>query len=127
MKRLAFALLLVGCYDAPVETPVNTVTQVETHRFVPGEQQVDLLFLIDNSNSMDKKQTELKARFPQLIAKLDQLQADKPASYHIGVVTSDLGAAGACSSDDGGKLIDSARKPRAGLSCGALGGGKRWI
>ena len=38
-----------------------------TIQFTPTERhKVDLLFMVDNSNSMDSMQQELKNRFPQL-------------------------------------------------------------
>jgi hypothetical protein len=56
---------------------------------------VDVLFMIDNSPSMSPKQAELRARFPELLDVLDQFQAQgSPGHYHLGVVTSDLGAGG---------------------------------
>jgi hypothetical protein len=73
--------------------------------------KVDLLFMIDNSPSVAPQQNELKARFPQLIKILEDFGKAKPAWYHIGVVTSDLGAGqfnlggGQCHPDGlGGKL-----------------------
>ncbi len=63
---------------------------------------VDLLFMIDNSRSMQPKQERLKAQFSTLIAKLGEFAASgHPATYHIGVVTSDL-AAGPLPSAGGG-------------------------
>src|SRR5262249_27616147 len=90
-------LLLLGvwaCLAPPVESPSTKTTQ-ESNTPVESavKNKVDLLFLIDNSPSMAPKQAELTARFPQLIKILDDF-GDKgsPAWYHIGVVTSDLGA-----------------------------------
>src|SRR5262249_8928966 len=55
--------------------------------------KVDILFLVDDSPSMSPKQQELRNRFPQLISIIDQFAAaGNKAWYHIGVVTSDLGA-----------------------------------
>ena len=89
-------LLLVGvwaCYNAPVETPapkVNQETDVKVQQNV--KNKVDILFMIDNSPSMSPKQQELKNRFPLLIKTLNDFGKANPASYHIAVVTSDLGA-----------------------------------
>jgi hypothetical protein len=55
-----------------------------------SDDDVDLLFVIDNSPSMAPKQDALKARFPDLQQRLDQFAADgRPRNYHIGVVTTD--------------------------------------
>ena len=82
--------------------------------------------MVDNSPGTSE-QPELMARFPQLIKQLDDAAAQgHPAWYHIGVVTSDLGAGqfilggGQCRpGGDGGKLQ---RKGKAAIvSCGELG------
>ncbi|HZS40801.1 MAG TPA: hypothetical protein VFF06_28405 [Polyangia bacterium] len=94
--------------------------------------KVDLLFMVDNSPSMSPKQAELKVRFPQLMQKLDAFGATTPIDYHIGVVTSDLGAgpfninSGQCHpGGDGGKL--QAKGAAADPNCGALGNGVSFI
>jgi hypothetical protein len=81
----------------PVETPVTTTVQetdVKVEQSV--KNKVDILFMVDDSNSMAPKQNELKLRFPELIKLLDNFGAmGHQAHYHIGVVTSDLGAGSA--------------------------------
>jgi len=74
---------------------------------------IDVLFVVDNSPSMSPKQNELKTRFAQLAAMFDAFGAQgHPGHYHIGVVTTDLGAgpftlgAGQCRpGGDRGQLI----------------------
>jgi hypothetical protein len=56
-------------------------------------REVDILFLVDNSPSMDPKQKALADNFPLMIAELDKLQDGRP-DLHIGVVSSDMGAGG---------------------------------
>ncbi len=70
---------------------------------------VDVLFVIDDSGTMSQEQENLAASFPKLIARLEGI---KPAvkSYHLGVVSTDLGAGGreigTCKgSGDDGKLL----------------------
>jgi hypothetical protein len=118
MKRLKVwlsPLALLGvwaCYNAPVETPAPRVIQETDVRVEQNvKNKVDIVFLIDNSPSMSPKQAELKARFPELIKILDNFGKMNPAWYHIGVITSDLGAGqftlggGQCHpGGDGGKL-----------------------
>jgi hypothetical protein len=101
---------LFACLSPPVESPKTTVTQETSVRVDQSvKNQVDLLFMVDNSNSMAPKQQELQKRFPQLIKILDTFAMQgNPASYHIGVVSSDMGA-GLNTTDckaggDGGKL-----------------------
>ena len=52
--------------------------------------KADILFMIDNSNSMEPKQASLKQYFPNFMQPLKDLPT-KP-DLHIGIVTSDLGA-----------------------------------
>jgi hypothetical protein len=118
---LAATLGLGACFEAPVERPENKVTQETAVRVEQSiKDQVDLLFVIDDSPSMAPKQAELRARFPQLITILDEFaNQGSPADYHIGVVTTDLGA-GAYTGTNckpnglGGKLQKLGRKAPTG-------------
>ena len=72
---------------------------------------VDILFVVDNSNSMAQEQQNLAANFPKLIQRIEAIQ---PAiqSYHVGVISTDIGAGpysgplvGSCTpGGDGGQL-----------------------
>ena len=54
-----------------------------------GCRAVDLLFVIDNSGSMEDEQANLISSFPGFIdAMKDQLSED--LGYHVGITTSDL-------------------------------------
>jgi len=101
---IPLALSLGACFEAPVERPENKVTQETAVRVEQSiKDQVDLLFVIDDSPSMAPKQAELKNRFPELIKILDEFaNQGSPADYHIGVVTTDLGA---------GSYVDTNCKP----------------
>ncbi len=124
----AFAMIGGGCLNPPVAPPAVIVTQ-ETRAHVDQnvKNHVDLLFMVDNSPSMTPKQEALKSKFPELIKVLDEFNASgHPAWYHIGVVTSDLGAGpkplgSNCKvvGGDGGRL--QAKGVAAALSCGDLG------
>jgi hypothetical protein len=127
--RLLFALICVytsACYDAPVESPNTTVTQqtsVRTDQTV--RNKVDVLFMIDNSPSMDAMQTELKARFGDFFQVFEDLAAKGTyADLNIGVVTSDYGAGpvanGGCEASPGGQkgLLQSIG---AGAATGCVG------
>ncbi len=54
---------------------------------VSKRKEVDLLFVIDNSASMSPKQRALARAIPQFLQKIEATGA----SYHLGVVTSDVG------------------------------------
>jgi hypothetical protein len=87
--------------------------------------KVDLLFMVDNSNSMADEQASLKAQFPKLMQVLTsgRRSPDDPVSFppvkdlHVGVVSSDMGipgvnfGAGTGCSPDGG---DDGRLQHAG-------------
>ncbi len=86
----AAALALVAC-DTPL-TPLGDT--LEIHPTVQSEpiqtNAVDLLWVIDSSTSMKDEQVELAAKFDALISELAVLGAD----FHIGVITTDITAAG---------------------------------
>jgi hypothetical protein len=88
------AAFATACYSPPVQTPTTQVTQ-ETPIRVPqnAQNKVDILFMVDNSLSMDAMQTELRARFGDFLSVFDKLGAKQLyPDLHIGVVTSDFGA-----------------------------------
>jgi len=58
---------------------------------VGAVRPIDILFVIDNSPSMDPKQAALAANFPAMIAALQALPSGLP-DLHIGVVSSNMGA-----------------------------------
>src|SRR4051794_35078122 len=94
MKAVFLIFAACGCLAPPVESPpITTVGEVPVDVVLTRQQEVDILFMIDNSNSMAAKQAQLKQRFPSFIGKLrDFAGRGLAASYHLGVVTSDLGA-----------------------------------
>ncbi len=51
-------------------------------------KDVDVLFMVDNSGSMEQEQINLAQNFPVLIEKIEAAQMD----YRVGVISSDLGA-----------------------------------
>ena len=131
------SLLLLAACNHHTTTPAPP-DMAFAGAFAPHDK-VDILFMIDNSpgGSYDN---ELIKRFPLLLKALDAgAAAGHPASYHIGVVTSDLGAGpftlnqGQCHPDgDNGVLqvlpAAGAVLP-AGVSCSgfSLGGGVRFL
>jgi hypothetical protein len=120
-----------GCDDAPQMSAPDLATP-----YVPPtpKTKVDVLFMIDDSFTQPI-QIELRNRFPQLIKALDDAAvAGHPASYHFGVVTSDLGSGtntSACRpGGDGGKLsVGSPAGTNSPANCAGftLGGGVHFI
>src|SRR4051812_47460822 len=98
---------------------------------VPNTGKVDVLFVVDNSASTTPIQDQLKASFATFAAALDAFPSKNAAtSFHIGVVTTDLGAGpsavGGCRiGGDGGKL--QTRGAAAAAGCMAPTGGKNFM
>jgi hypothetical protein len=104
---LAFPLVLSACgksqdsnAPSPFQTPGSGTTlpggtgqQTDFSILVAPDRRVDILFLVDNSPSMDPKQKALADNFPKMIEQLDALPDGRP-DIHIGVVSSDMGAGG---------------------------------
>ena len=93
----AFPLVLVvaaagGCTTSrTVGQPSLSVREDTIH--LSRRDKVDILFMVDNSNSMAPKQQALRQSFPELVTRIENLATTgAPASFHIGVITSDLGA-----------------------------------
>jgi hypothetical protein len=104
---IALSLSLVACLDrtpAPLD-PCTRSGVVERFRMTRVEN-VDLLFMIDNSGSMSQEQASLVAQIPRLIQVLAsgdespddgiEIGVDFPpvTSLHVGVISSDMGTGG---------------------------------
>lgn len=115
--------------------PPNTEILRATIRRV---EKIDILFVVDNSKSMDQEQQKLREQFPIMIKALTTGDSDgdgetdfPPATdLHLAVVSSDMGlpglgpednpdTTGACAGfgDDGMLLNDPTQAIAAGLSC----------
>jgi hypothetical protein len=104
MRTLVALLLLGACGDsgsslAPDASPPDAS---------PPATGVDILFVMDNTASMDYRQEELVADFPAFLAALDPLP-----DLHIGVITTDMGtgdhAIPMCDDSDDGALQTTAQ------------------
>jgi hypothetical protein len=104
-----FLPIILACPARPLEDPPDTTRQQENRYFPQSiEKDVDLLFLIDNSNSMEPKQNNLQRNFPRFIEalrseKLGPVAPGAPCTasnrsgckipnVRIGIISSDLGA-----------------------------------
>ncbi len=104
---VVLAAVASGCTSRLlVGLPAN-ITQTDAIVGMGTQGKSDLLFMVDNSPSMDAMQVELRARFPQLIQTLSGLNQGGTLDLHIGVVTSDYGAGdtagGGCDASPGGQ------------------------
>jgi hypothetical protein len=117
-------------HQAPPPTAAATgfsITRVE---------KVDLLFVVDNSDSMEDEQASLRAQLPHLMDVLTRGERgpDDPRPFtpvrdlHVGVVSTDMGipgvefSSGSCHADGGddGRLQHTPHPdPAHGLACDA--------
>jgi hypothetical protein len=80
-----------GAGDTDTDTDGDTDSDTDTDD-TPGTgcNQMDILFVIDNSDSMSEEQEYLIAAFPQFIAAIeayDVLGTDDALDYHVGVTS----------------------------------------
>jgi hypothetical protein len=67
---------LCACFGPPVASPRTTVTQETNLRVQQNlKNKVDVLFMVDNSSSMDPMQLELRARFGDFFKVFETLAA----------------------------------------------------
>jgi len=107
MRRLALLILLFGCNDPVHLGRVGSYEQVLTN-------DMDLLFMVDDSSSMTTVQQNLGMNFPVFINVLQQLPGGLP-NIHIAITTSSMGAGAftssvpGCMAPDDGSFIDQIR------------------
>lgn len=88
----AAAPALWACTSRTLEAPVITPTATLTTNFTQKiNNEIDILFMIDNSSSMTAMQQKLLQQLPKFMQVLEQLPTGLP-SLHVGVVSSDMGA-----------------------------------
>lgn len=86
------SLLLVSCKP---DNEIVRKTQIDTFYQNPTDK-VDVLWVVDNSQSMFDEQTEVADKFPQFISGIEKTGLD----FHIGVINTDM-----ASGDGRGQLI----------------------
>jgi hypothetical protein len=130
---LVIAAFATGCLDRELK-PLNPclVSGVSRKVAVNNVDKVDLLFMVDNSNSMAQEQGSLRAQFPKLITVLttgmrsatDTMPFPPAKDLHVGVVSSDMGIPGydfgSCRADGGDDgVLQHAPHPDATHTCDA--------
>jgi hypothetical protein len=137
----ALPLALWACNSHKLQQPLpNPQQETDFAVLVSPERAVDILFMVDNSPSMDPKQAALATNFPRLIQALQTLPGGLP-DVHIGVISSDMGAGsegigGNCDVPLGDRGLLWGNDPTPGVratvagapnnGCG-LNSGARWI
>jgi hypothetical protein len=142
MPVLPFALWACTSQNRPVKEPATNPAQVtDLSDLANAERAVDILFMVDNSPSMDPKQAALALSFFRMIQQLQQLPGGLP-DIHIGVISSDVGdgsEGGGCDVPLGDRGLLWGNDPTPGVratvassswvspaGCG-LNSGARWI
>ena len=89
----AAAPALWACTSRTLEPPNITPTATLTTNFTQKiNNEIDILFMIDNSSSMTEMQSKLYDQLPLFMNVLKGLP--NPPSLHVAVVSSDMGAPG---------------------------------
>lgn len=116
-------VLLSSCNEVSFVSP-NSVPFVQQGDFVRSEltPKLDLLFVIDNSGSMESEQVRLRRDFKHMMVAFEKRAGI--ADLHVAVVSTDVGAGniecGESSKRPGGDLGEF----RTGNSCGLMTGAK---
>jgi hypothetical protein len=85
---------LWGCGSRTIESPPTTPTATLLTGITQKiDNNLDLLFMIDNSSSMTSMQQKLAAQLPTFMQALEHLPNGMP-NVHIAVVSSDMGGPG---------------------------------
>ena len=101
MRMLLLALLCFGCSrDLGGSTPPCAVWDVVRRPHFNAPDKLDLLLVVDNSNSMREEQAELMRQLPDLIRVLttgerhDGTRFRRIQDLRVGVVSTDMGTGG---------------------------------
>src|SRR5215471_18035003 len=84
-------LSLAACPTRDISKLDNAPTsEIKDDKPVGTNRNLDILFVVDNSDSMREEQNSLATNFPKFIDVLNQIQGGLP-DVHIAVVSSDVG------------------------------------
>jgi len=112
---LAIIATTTGCIDRPLSEVVPTPNVEERVDFqVKQNNQLDLLFVVDNSGSMRAEQISLAQNFINIINTLQSTLEGGLPNIHVGVVSTDMGNGshpGCSDAGDDGKLQNTPRTP----------------
>ena len=111
---LVLAVVGPACIDRTVAEVAPSQTVQETVEFpVEMNRNLDLLFVIDNSRSMEAEQISLANNFGTMIDVFETIDGGLP-NIHVGVISTDMGSGGygadiGCASTDDGALQSAPR------------------
>ncbi len=107
-------MLLAACPSRDIsKLDPEPVKEVYKEIPVTSNRNIDILVMVDNSDSMREEQVNIATNFPRFIQVLDGIEGGRP-NIHLGVVSSDMGippyAAESCAGNgDHGLLQNTAR------------------
>lgn len=113
---------MAGCFDRPVDDlPPEPSGEVITEFPVAVNRNLDLLFVIDQSQSMKNEQDALAANFQLLMDQITSSQYGVP-NVHIGVISTNLGVGPysnlsgltACGVSGDGAILQNTPRPQDG-------------
>ena len=88
---LAASTLVAACSGGAPQPPPSPT---ETLAFPAVlNRDIDILFVVDNSGSMQEEQAALAAAFPEFVAMLGRIDGGMP-NVHLGVVSTNVGSGG---------------------------------
>ena len=131
-KMVAAVALLLGlwaCIERPMRKASPSTRSGQTI-LVPESsgRDVDMLFLVDSSQSMQQEQHMLEAQFVSLMNELNEMGGGLP-NVHVGVVTPDLGSGSyedrTCSMGGDGAVLGRVKGVDRGEQC--IGPGQRYL
>jgi hypothetical protein len=91
-----FVLPAAGCLDREITRVDPSQDKTENLVFTAEiNRKLDILFVVDDSNSMEREQLEITENFRRMIDVLETIPGGLP-DLHIGVITTNVGAGDAC-------------------------------
>src|SRR5690606_14434297 len=119
--------VLAGCPSRDVSAvDPNQAKEGQAKIPVSVNRDIDILFVVDDSGSMDQEQQALADNFPEFIRVLESLEGGLP-NVHLGVISSNVGTGpeglggSACSGNGDNGIL------QVPAGCQALNDGKRFI
>ncbi len=108
---LLAALAVSGCSEpASIYAPPDQCHQIEKDIPVEINRNIDILLVMDTSSSMATEQATIARNLRRFVAVLENLGGGVP-NFHLGVISSDLGAGAygisGCTGDGGGGALQS--------------------
>jgi hypothetical protein len=91
-----------------------------------GCKKVDLLFVIDNSGSMEDEQSNLVASFPGFIEAMQTTLSDTQG-YHVGVISSDLYTGDFSCAEEGALITRTNGEGSSNADCAPYSSGQRFM